>query len=71
MIGEIPDMPAALSELRSVLKPGGRGAVTEEMLHPAYLLPGSLQRWVEDAGFRQIGRTGSPFCYHAIFVNEK
>ncbi len=70
-LGEIPDKPAVLSELRRVIKAGGRLGVTEEMLHPAYLLPGSMQRWVEEAGFRQIGRTGSPFCYHAIFVNEK
>ena len=63
-LGEIPDKPAALSELRRVLKAGGRLGVSEELLHPAYMLPGSVRRWAEEAGFRFGAKTGSPVCYH-------
>jgi ubiquinone/menaquinone biosynthesis C-methylase UbiE len=70
-LGEIPDKPAALSEVRRVLKPGGRLGVTDEMLFPAYLLARSTRRWVEEAGFRFLAKTGSPLCYHKVFSNEK
>lgn len=70
-LGEIPDKPAALSEVRRVLKPSARLGVTEELLNPAYMLAGSAAQWVEEAGFRFLARTGSPFCYHAVFANEK
>ncbi len=70
-LGEIRDKPAALSELRRVLKPGARLGVTEEMLFTTYQLAGSARRWVEEAGFRFLAKTGSPLCYHMVFVNEK
>ena len=70
-LGEIPDKPAALSELRRVLKGGARLGISEELLNPAYMLASSVKRWVEDAGFSFVAKTGSPFCYHMAFVNSK
>jgi len=70
-LGEIPDKPAALSEVRRVLKGGGRLGISEELLNPAYILAGSVRRWAEEAGFYFVAKTGSPFCYHMAFVNAK
>ncbi len=50
-LGEIPDKPAALSELRRVLKPGARLGVTEEMLFTTYQLGGSARRWPKKRAF--------------------
>ena len=69
-LGEIPDRYAAMLELRRVLKPGARLAVSEELPDPGYL-PGRAVRTVaEEAGFRLKGKTGSFFCYHMVFVNS-
>jgi ubiquinone/menaquinone biosynthesis C-methylase UbiE len=70
-LGEVPDKPAALSELRRVLKPGARLGITEELLFTTYQLGGSARRWAEDAGFRFLAKTGSPLCYHMVFANDK
>ena len=70
-LGEVPDKPAALSELRRVLKPGARLGISEELLFTSYQLAGSARRWAEDAGFRFLAKTGSPVCYHMVFANEK
>jgi ubiquinone/menaquinone biosynthesis C-methylase UbiE len=70
-LGEIPDKPAALSELRRVLKPGARLGVTDELLFTTHLLSGSTRRWSEEAGFRLLAKSGSPLCYHMVFANEK
>ena len=70
-LGEVPDKPAALSELRRVLKPGARLGISEELMFTTYQMPGSAGRWAEDAGFRFLAKTGSPVCYHTVFANEK
>lgn len=71
VLGEIPDRLRALVELRRVLKPGARLAISEELLDPAYV-PAQLARmWSEAAGFGYGGRTGSPFCYSMILFNHK
>lgn len=69
--GEIADKPAALTELRRVLKPDSRLGVTEEMLFPGYVGAGSARRWLEEAGFQWLAKSGSPWCYTSVFLNKK
>lgn len=67
-LGEIPDKVHALLELHRIVKPGGRLAVSEELLHPAYMASGAVRSLAQEAGFSFAGKTGNPFCYHMIFV---
>ncbi len=67
-LGEIPNCAAGLQEIARVLKPVGRLAVSEELPDPAYVPARTVRRWAEEAGFRFLGKTGSFFCYHAIFI---
>jgi ubiquinone/menaquinone biosynthesis C-methylase UbiE len=74
MVATLPQIPnrlLALAELARVLKPGGRLAVSEEMPDPAYVPPPVTRRWVEDAGFHFGGQSGTWFCYHQIYFNER
>ena len=66
VLGELPARIMALDEVRRVLKPGGRLAISEELLDPAYVPAPLVRRWAEDAGFRFGGLTGTPFCYTMI-----
>lgn len=68
---QIPNRLLALAELSRVLKPDGRLVISEELADPAYVLPGVTRRWLESAGFTFGGQTGSFFCYHSIFFNNK
>ena len=68
---QIPNKNLALGELTRVLKPGGRLALSEELPDPAYVPPPVLRRWVEGGGLRFGGQSGSWFCYHQIYFNEK
>jgi ubiquinone/menaquinone biosynthesis C-methylase UbiE len=68
---QIPQKAPALAELRRVLKPDARLAISEELPDPAYVPPPVSRRWVEAAGFIFAGQAGSPFCYSQIFLNAK
>jgi ubiquinone/menaquinone biosynthesis C-methylase UbiE len=70
-LGEIPDKPAALDELRRVLKPGARLVVADEWLNPAFMRAGAVRRSVEEAGFRLLHNVHTLAGYHALFINDK
>lgn len=67
-MGEIEDKFGALMEIRRILKPDARLAISEEMLDPAYLAAATVSRWLEEAGFFFVGKNGNPFCYNMIFA---
>ena len=71
VLGEVPAVSLALDEVRRILKPGGRLAVSEEVADPAYAPGPMVRRWATSVGFRFGGITGNPFCYSMIFFNEK
>lgn len=71
VLGEIPDRGRALAEVRRVLKPGARLAVSEELPHTGYVPAQLVRKWGEAAGFGYGGKTGSPLCYSMIFFNHK
>lgn len=70
-LGEIPDKPAALNELRRVLAPGGRLAIADEWLNPAFMRPSVVRHCAEEAGFRILHRTHTLGGYTILWINDK
>jgi ubiquinone/menaquinone biosynthesis C-methylase UbiE len=68
VLGEIPDQTTALSELRRVLKPGGRLVVGELFGDPHWVSPGALRRRAEEAGLRFERSTGRLLGRFSSFV---
>jgi ubiquinone/menaquinone biosynthesis C-methylase UbiE len=70
VLGELPARLFALDEVRRVLKPGARLAISEELLDPAYTPAPLARRWAEQAGFRFGALTGNPFCYTLLLFAD-
>jgi ubiquinone/menaquinone biosynthesis C-methylase UbiE len=70
VLGELPARILALDEVRRVLKPGARLAISEELPDPAYVPAPLARRWAEDAGFRFGALMGNPFCYTMLMFAE-
>ncbi len=68
---QLVDKRTVLNELRRVLKPGARLAVSEELPDPAYLPSTAVRPIIEAAGFHFDGGQGTPFCYHQLYRNTK
>ncbi|WP_394837341.1 methyltransferase domain-containing protein [Pendulispora rubella] len=59
VLGELPDAPRALRELRRVLTPEGRLMIGETMLDPDYVPERKLLQLTRDAGFVVERKQGS------------
>ncbi|MEV7024074.1 methyltransferase domain-containing protein [Kitasatospora sp. NPDC093558] len=64
-LGEIPDVPAALRELRRVLKPAGR-LVVGEFFDRHQIRPAALARHANAAGLHVIRQSGPALAYFAL-----
>jgi SAM-dependent methyltransferase len=67
VLGEVPDAPRALRELRRVLKPAARLIIGEVLVDPDFISLPALQTMVADAGFELEQRFGPGFAYVAVF----
>ena len=70
VLGQMPARLMALDEVRRVLKPGARLAISEELPDPGYTPAPLARRWAEQVGFRFGGLIGNPFCYTLLLFAE-
>ncbi|MBI4569049.1 MAG: methyltransferase domain-containing protein [Planctomycetes bacterium] len=67
VLGEIPDAPSALRELRRVLKPAARLLIGEVLIDPDFVSLPVLRAMARDAGFLYERRSGPRIAYGVVF----
>lgn len=58
VLGELPDRPAALREIRRALRPGGRLSVSEQLPDPDFVRLPTLRKELSAAGFEEESTRG-------------
>jgi len=67
VIGEIPQQEAALREVHSALKTGGRLLVTEVIFDPHFQSQKKIRRLAQTVGFTEIACYGGKLAYSLLF----
>jgi SAM-dependent methyltransferase len=68
VLGEIPDRPRALAELRRVMRPGGVLSFSEALGDPDYVFRDSLEDLCRASGFRALGHDRQRLGYTMSFA---
>jgi ubiquinone/menaquinone biosynthesis C-methylase UbiE len=68
VLGEIPDRPGTIAELRRVLKPGGVLSITENLTDPDYQFEASVRDLCRAGGFEEAGHDRGRLGYTMSFT---
>jgi ubiquinone/menaquinone biosynthesis C-methylase UbiE len=63
VLGEIPDRVAAVREIYQCLRPGGLLSITEIIFDPHFQTRTTVERFLQEAGFREVGFFGNRLAY--------
>jgi ubiquinone/menaquinone biosynthesis C-methylase UbiE len=67
VLGEVPDRPRALAEIRRVLKPGSVLSFMETLTDPDYMFQDSLRDLCRASGFEYLDEGGQFLGYTMCF----